>query len=289
MANTMLARKTKIFLDSGDPQETGEALKLLGFLDGQTTNPSYFAKSRGVQERLQKQGKYTRQQLLEEYKNTIRTIRGLMADGDISTEVYADQNTTAEDMLRQARDMYGWVQNSHIKFPTVPEGLKAAEAAIKEGIRINMTLVFSQEQAAAVYTATKGAKKGDVFVSPFVGRLYDRGENGIELIKNIIQMYGQGDGHVEVLTASLRHIDQFYAAIALRTDIITTGLGYLKEWAVAGKKMPGQNFVYQPQNLKPIPYQQIDLNKPWSAYNIAHDLTDAGLTKFASDWNALIN
>lgn len=288
MGNMTQERKTKIFLDSGDPEETREALKLLGFLDGQTTNPSYFAKSRGVQERLQKQGKFTREQLLEEYKSTIKTIRGLVPNGDISIEVYADPNTTSEEMLRQARDMYGWIQNSHIKFPTIPEGLKAAETAIKEGMRINMTLVFSQKQAAAVYAATLGAKKGDVFVSPFVGRLYDRGENGIDLIKNIIAMYRAGDGHVEVLTASLRHIDQFYAAIALGTDIITAGLGYLKEWAGRGKDIPPADFRYQAQNLKAIPYQEINLNKPWTAYNVRHDLTAAGLSKFAADWNNLI-
>ena len=72
------------------------------------------------------------------------------------------------------------------------EGLKAAEISVKEGMRVNMTLVFSQEQAAAVYAATLGAKKGDVFLSPFVGRLDDRGENGMDFIANTIKMYERG-------------------------------------------------------------------------------------------------
>ena len=93
----------------------------------------------------------------------------------------------AEDMLPQGREMFSWIPNAHIKFPTSHEGLKAADQAVQEGLRVNLTLCFSQEQAAAVYAATKGAKKGDVFVSPFIGRLDDRGENGMDLIANITQ------------------------------------------------------------------------------------------------------
>ncbi len=98
--------------------------------------------------------------------------------------------------------MFSWIPNAHVKFPTSREGLEAAGRAVKEGLRVNMTLCFTQEQAAAVYSATAGAKKGDVFISPFIGRLDDRGENGMDLIENIQKMYGTGDGHVEVLTAS---------------------------------------------------------------------------------------
>src|SRR5208337_2698352 len=126
----------------------------------------------------------------------------------------ADSATKAEAMLEQGREMFGWIPNGHIKFPTSAEGLKAASLALKEGLRVNMTLCFSQAQAAAVYAATRGARKGDVFVSPFIGRLDDRGENGMDLIAHIIRMYGKGDGHVEVLTASVRKIDHLLYALA---------------------------------------------------------------------------
>jgi len=102
-----------------------------------------------------------------------------------------------------------------------------------------MTLVFSQEQAAAVYAATIGAKRGQVYLSPFIGRLDDRGEQGMDLIANIIKMYGAGDGHVEVLTASVRSLEHFTRAIELGSDIITSPFKVLKEWADA--RMPLQS------------------------------------------------
>lgn len=280
--------KTKIFLDSGSAEETREALKLLGFLDGQTTNPTYFSKNPKIQERLKTQGKFSREEVYASYRQVVQEVSRLIPDGSVSVEVYADKNTTAKEMLKQGREMFSWIPNAHIKFPTIPEGLKAAEQAVSEGLRVNMTLVFSQGQAAAVYAATRGAKRGQVFVSPFVGRLFDRGENGIDLIANIIQMYRQGDGHVEVLTASLRQVDQFYAALHLGTDIITSGLKYLQEWQAQGLKLPSDDFTYQPAGLRSIPYQEITLNRPYREYDIRHELTDVGLQKFADDWNNLM-
>lgn len=275
--------KTKIFLDSGDPAETKSALELLGFLDGQTTNPSLIAKNPETAGK-----KFSKDQLFSFYRKVVEEISLLIPQGSVSIEVYADAKTTAEQMLEQGREFFKWIPNAHIKYPTTSEGLKAAEISVKEGIRVNMTLVFSQEQAAAVYAATQGAKKGQVFLSPFIGRLDDRGENGMDLIANIIKIYAQGDGHVEVLTASVRSLDHYWEAIRLGSDIITTPFKILKEWAEAGKKMPSEDFAYSPKGLKPISYEQIDLNKPWQKYNIHHDLTDAGIGKFASDWNALL-
>jgi transaldolase len=191
--------KTKIFLDSGDPKETAEVLSTLGFLDGQTTNPSLVAKNPETVGR-----KFSQTEIYDFYKGVVQDISKLIPEGSVSIEVYSDSTTKSEDMIKQAHEFNQWIFNAHIKFPTTQEGLKAAETCVKEGIRVNMTLVFSQQQAAAVYAATKGAKKGDVFLSPFVGRLDDRGENGMDLIKNILEMYNQGDGHVEVLSASVR-------------------------------------------------------------------------------------
>lgn len=282
------ALKTKIFLDSGDPAETREAIKLLGFLDGQTTNPTYFAKSSEVRERLQKFGKFTREELYSFYREAIESIYRLIPSGSISIEVYADKNTTAEEMLKKAREMYKWVPNAHIKFPIIAEGMKAAEKALLEGMRINMTLCFSQEQAAAVYALTKGAKKGQVYVSPFMGRHIDSGRDGVALVKNIIRMYKQGDRYVEVLAASLRGLNQFYAVIQEGTDIITAGLKYLEQWHSQNLIIPGSDFVYDPEELEPIDYQELDLERPWTEFHLEHEMTNKGLEQFASDWNALI-
>lgn len=285
--------KTKIFLDSGDPEETKQAIKLLGFLDGQTTNPSLIAKNPETAGK-----KFSQEELFKFYREVVEEVSSLIPEGSVSIEVYADQKTSAEDMLSQGREFFKWIPNAHIKYPTTTEGLKAAEISVKEGLRVNMTLVFSQEQAAAVYAATKGAKKGDVFLSPFIGRLDDRGENGMDLISNIVTMYSAsaeasadkqaGDGHVEVLTASVRSLEHFLQAIKLGSDIITTPLKVLKQWVDSGLKMPDENFAYNIGKLKPISYQPIDLNQKWNSYNIQHELTDKGIEKFASDWNNLI-
>jgi len=184
--------------------------------------------------------------------------------------------------------MFSWIPNAHIKFPTSKEGLKAAEQAIKEGLRVNMTLCFTQDQAAAVYAATRGARKGQVFVSPFVGRLDDRGENGMDLIANILKMYRQGDGHVELLTASVRNFDHFLYALKLGSDIITTPFEIMKEWGQKGMALPDDSYAYKHPELKSMPYKEIDLTKKWQEYDIAHDLTDKGMERFSKDWNDLI-
>ncbi len=280
--------KTRIFLDGGDPHETQQAIDLLGFLDGQTTNPTLIAKNPTARKRLEKGDKFTREEILNFYHFVVREISGLMPQGSISVEVYADASTPAEQMLKQAREMFSWIPNAHIKFPTSKEGLKAAEAAVKEGLRLNMTLCFTQEQAAAVYAATRGAKRGNVFVSPFIGRLDDRGANGMDLIANILCMYRKGNAHVEVLTASVRTLDHLLYALRLGSDIMTVPFAILKEWKEKGVPIPGDDYVYHSGGLKPIPYKEIDLAGRWQDYDISHDLTDKGMERFSSDWNALI-
>ncbi len=279
--------KTKTFLDSGDPKETKEMLGLLGFLDGQTTNPSLIAKNPDAIGK-----KFTSEGIYSFYKGVVTEISGMIPNGSVSIEVYADAETKAEEMFAQGKEFFQWIPNAHIKYPTTHEGLKAAEMSVQSGMRVNMTLVFSQQQAAAVYAATRGAKKGDVFVSPFIGRLDDRGENGMDLISNIIKMYQSGDGHVEVLTASIRSMDHFLEAIRIGTDINTAPSKILKEWAEQGNSVAIENFKYQPSSsgsiFKPIPYQEINLGKSWREYNIRYELTDKGIEKFAQDWNALI-
>ena len=212
----------------------------------------------------------------------------MIPQGSISIEVYADASTKAEQMLKQGKEMFSWIPNAHVKYPSTKEGLKAAEQAVKGGLRVNMTLCFKQEQAAAVHAATSGAKKGDVFVSPFIGRLDDRGENGMEVIANIIKMYQKDDRHVEVLTASVRTFDHLLYALQLESDIITAPYKILKEWGEKGLPMPGNDYVYRAGDLKSIPYKELDLTKNWQEFDINHDLTDKGMEKFSADWNALI-
>jgi transaldolase len=282
------ALRTKIFLDGGDPHETRQIIDLLGFLDGQTTNPTLISKNPHARKRLEQGDRFTREEILNFYHFVVTELSGMMPQGSISIEVYADLSTKAEEMLTQGRKMFGWIPNAQIKFPSSAEGLKAAEQAIREGLRVNMTLCFSQEQAAAVYGATLGAKRGSVYVSPFVGRLDDRGENGMDLIDDIIKMYGKGDAHVEVLTASVRNMDHFLYALRLGSDIVTAPFAILKEWGEKRLPMPGSDYLYPAKQLKPIPYKEITLRQNWLEFDIHHDLTVKGMEKFSADWNALI-
>jgi transaldolase len=280
--------KTKIFLDGGDPGETKETVKILGFLDGQTTNPTLISKNPAARQRIAHGEKFTKNEILTFYREVVKEISALIPQGSISIEVYADPSTKAEDMLEQGKEMFSWIPNAHIKFPSSKEGLKAAGPAVKDGLRINMTLCFSQEQAAAVYVATQGAKKGDVFISPFIGRIDDRGENGMDLISNILRMYQNGDGHVEVLTASVRNYDHLLYAVKLGSDIITAPFEILKEWGEKGLPVPGDDYAYNSHGLKAISYKSINLKKGWQEYDIRHELTAKGMEKFSADWNSLI-
>jgi transaldolase len=280
--------KTRIFLDGGDQVETRELINVVGFLDGQTTNPSLISKNPEARKKIVRGEKFTADEIIIFYQSVVKEISDIIPQGSISVEVYADPSTKAEEMLKQGKEMFSWIPNAHIKFPTSKEGLTAAERAVKEGLRINMTLCFTQEQAAAVYVATRGAKRGNVFVSPFIGRLDDRGENGMDLISNILRMYKKGDGHVELLTASVRNYDHHLFALKLGSDIITAPFKILKEWGEKGLPVPGDDYIYDSHGLNEIPYKDINLEKDWKDYDIRHGLTVKGMEKFSADWNSLI-
>lgn len=280
--------KTKIFLDSGDPQETKKALALIGFLDGQTTNPTLISKNPEVAQKLQRGEKLTEKEALDFYKKTAKEIYQIVPAGSISLEVYADKETKVQDMLSQAKEMYSWVPSARIKFPTTREGIKAAQIALQQDIRVNMTLCFSQEQAAAVFVALKEAKEEQAYLSPFIGRLDDRGENGMQLIENIIKMKKENYTNVELLTASVRKLNHLLYAIFLDSDIITAPLNVLKEWREKDLIIPQKDFHYSAEGLKQIPYQELDLSMSWEEFDIFHPLTDAGLEKFSADWNSMV-
>ncbi len=307
-----------IFVDGGNPVETARAQQLLGHVDGQTTNPTLIAKNPDVMKYLIGGKKLTQEEALAEYKKIVESIAKITT-GPISIQVIADQTSSKDDMLAQARRFRGWIPNGVIKFPCTSEGLAAAEIFCQEW-SINITLNFSQAQAAAVYAATKNAKHR-VFISPFVGRLDDRGENGMDVVVNTLKMYhnapvktlnnptlpplnlrggeeglrgGQGElsgsnkCHVEVLTASVRRLSHLLFALYLKSPAITAPIKILEEWSAAKFVQPMENFKYESLNLKQIPYQELDLNQDWRSFDIYHDLTDSGLTKFMEDWKSLI-
>ena len=285
-------RKTKILVDGGDPKETLRIKSLIGFVDGQTTNPSLIAKNPEIQRRIASGDKLSLEEQKEEYKTIVQKISPLVGDAGVSIEVFADFGTTAEQMLTQGEDMFSWIPNAYVKYPCTYEGLRAAQMSVERGIRVNITLCFSQEQAAGVYAATLDSK-APAYVSPFVGRLDDRGENGMDLIRNIQRMYEVGDGHVHVLAASIRSIDQLLACFSLGVELVTVPTKVLEAWAAKGLPMPDREFVYRGvdavgKRLKPIPYKNINLNKSWSAFNLRHDLTEKGIEKFVADFEGTL-
>ena len=152
---------------------------------------------------------------------------------------------------------------------------------------MNMTLCFSQQQAAAVYSATKGTKE-PAYVSPFVGRLDDIGQNGMDVVKNIQRMFSKGDGHVLVLAASIRSLEHLLYCFALNADLATVPAKTLEQWADKNLPMPDAQFQYKASG-KPIPYEELDLEQSWERFDIQHELTRKGVEKFAADYRATLS
>jgi transaldolase len=278
--------KSKIFLDSSDSTETKEITQLLGFLDGQTTNPSLIAKNPQLLKFIQANGKFEKQKLLDFYKKTIQNISLLIPDKSVSIEAYVDQNSQLNEVLKQAKIMQTWIKNCHIKLPVTRVGLEVASQITKDGGKVNMTLVFNQEQALAVHNATLGCQKGQVLISPFLGRLNDSGQNGMDLIQNIQKMYKEIDSNVEILAASIRDIHQLIKCLEIEIDILTCPFLVLKNWIENGKPSIGSK--YNSKNLQKIEYKNLDFKKNWQDLDIYSELTEAGLKKFVEDWNSLI-
>jgi transaldolase len=166
----------KIFIDTASINEIKEAASM-GVLDGVTTNPSLVAK----------EGK--------DFKELLKEICAIV-DGDISAEVVA---TELDGMLREGRDLAKIHDNIVVKVPLIKEGLKAVKCFKAEGIRTNVTLCFSPNQALLA------AKAGAYIVSPFVGRLDDISTSGMQLIDQILTIYRNYDFDTQVLVASIRH------------------------------------------------------------------------------------
>jgi transaldolase len=276
---------SKILVDGGDPQETTRIQQLIGFVDGQTTNPSLIAKNPEIIHLVESGHRLTEREEAAEYRKIVQAISPLVGDAGVSIEVFADLDTTADEMLNQGREMNSWIPNAYIKYPCTAEGLKAAQRSVAEGIRVNITLCFSQQQAAAIYAATKG--RAPAYVSPFVGRLDDIGQNGVDLIRNIKRMFNQSDHHVLVLAASIRNVQQLLYAFHVHSELVTVPARVLEQWAKEGMPLPGDDFSYKPVGAE-IPYEELNLEQPWEQFNIEHELTRKGIQKFVSDYKATL-
>ena len=182
----------KLFVDTGSIKDI-EALAVLGILDGVTTNPSLLAKESG------------------DYRQNLKRICDIVK-GPVSGEVTA---TDFAGMMRQGHDIAEIDEHMVVKVPLTRDGIRACKALSTEGLRVNVTLVFSAAQALLA------AKVGAAFVSPFVGRLDDVATNGMELIREIVTIYDNYEFATEVLVASCRHPIHVVEAARMGADIAT--------------------------------------------------------------------
>lgn len=278
--------RTRLLVDGGDPQETRKIKDNLGFVDGQTTNPTLIANNPEIKNLLASGHRLSEKEQLDEYRKIVREISPLVGSAGVSIEVFSDRATKADQMFAQGKEMFSWISNAYIKYPCTTEGLRAAQMSVKQGIRVNLTLCFSQQQVAAVYGATKGTRE-PAYVSPFVGRLDDIGQNGMDLIKNAKHMLDKGDGQLLILSASIRSVEHLLYAIQLDSDLATVPGKILTEWAERGAPLPDANFHYESKGT-PIPYEELDLSQPWEKFDLHHDLTDKGIDKFTADYKKTI-
>ncbi len=209
----------QIFLDTANVEEIQQGIDL-GVVDGVTTNPTLIAKER------------------RKFRECIDEICSI-SKGPVSVEVIA---TNTDGMLKEARQYAGWAENIVVKIPMTMEGIKAVKILSDEGIKVNVTLVFSVNQAILA------AKAGAFFVSPFIGRLDDIGQDGMEVLSEIVTVYDNYGFETQVLAASLRHPKHVKESALIGADIAT---------------MPFSVF------------QQL----------FKHPLTDVGLKRFLDDWN----
>jgi transaldolase len=211
----------KLFVDSGSVRDI-ETLAAIGIIDGVTTNPSLLAKEKG------------------DYRQILVDICRIV-QGPVSAEVVA---TDYDGMVREGRDLAAIDEHIVVKVPFGKEGVRACRTLSTEGLRVNVTLVFSATQALLA------AKTGATFVSPFVGRLDDIATSGMDLIAQLVEIFDNYDFPTEVLVASVRHPVHVVEAARLGADICTcpptvfeamfkhplTDLGlerFLKDWEKA--------------------------------------------------------
>jgi len=211
----------KIFIDTANVQEIREA-NSMGLIDGVTTNPSLVAKEK------------------RDFKDLIKEICSIV-NGPISAEVIS---LDYEGMMREARELAKIHENIVVKVPLTKEGLQATRSLKKEGIKTNVTLCFSPNQALLA------AKAGAYFISPFVGRIDDISNYGMELINQIVTIYRNYGFETQILVASIRNPMHVVEAALMGADAATIPYGVLMQL-------------------------------------IKHPLTDIGIERFLSDWKKL--
>lgn len=298
---------TKFLLDSGDPQEYRQIKQLAtehgSELWGSTTNPSLIAKKlTGQKVSFDDAFSKLQRQIIEE----ILTI----VPGAVSGEVYAAKDTTAESMVEQGRQIASWGERVVVKLPTTLEGFKARTELRKMGICINNTLVFSQQQVFAITLHEKlmneqfGKPKSSwpSFISPFVGRLDDIGEYGMDMVEhsvNLVKTHFAPDT-VWMLEASIRTAAHLKKGLEINVELETVPAKVMVEWF--GMSADAQQAVDTANTtLEPIPawtpseelltiktvdefMQAVTAGK----LDITHPLTDKGIDRFVADWSAII-
>jgi len=182
----------KIFLDTANLDEIREGAAL-GVVDGVTTNPSLMAKEDG------------------DYKEMLKEICDIVR-GPVSAEVVADE---CEEMIRQGRDFAKLSEYIIVKIPLIPEGIKAVKKLSAEDIKTNVTLCFSANQGLLA------AKAGATYISPFVGRLDDAGNDGMQVVADLVEIYERYALSTQVLAASIRHPMHVVQAAKLGADVAT--------------------------------------------------------------------
>lgn len=213
----------KIFLDTANVDEIRKGAEL-GLVDGITTNPSLIAK----------EGK--------NFKERIQEICSIVP-GDVSAETIS---TDWEGMVREGRELRTWAPNVIVKAPCTPDGLRATRTLADEGIKVNMTLIFSVTQGLLA------CKAGAYIISPFLGRLDDIGLDGMQLVRDLVQVVENYDYPTQILAASIRTPNHVIEAAKAGSHIATM-------------PFPVFNTLYK------------------------HPLTDIGMTRFLSDWKTLPN
>jgi transaldolase len=212
----------QIFLDTANIDQIRQAAKL-GIISGVTTNPSLVSKEGTA-----------------DYEAVVKEICSIIP-GPISVEVLVEG---AQAMTKQAKLISSWAPNIVVKIPATAEGLEATSALAKEKIKVNFTLCFSVNQALL------GALAGATYVSPFVGRLDDAGHNGMEVVKDIVDVFAHYQLATQVIAASIRHPLHCVAAAKAGAHIAT------------------------------VPYKVL-------MQMIKHPLTDVGVTHFLGDWQSI--
>ncbi|WP_394273927.1 fructose-6-phosphate aldolase [Peptoniphilus lacydonensis] len=190
----------KFFIDTADIEEIRE-INSWGVISGVTTNPSLIAKNGGI------------------FEDVIEEITKIV-DGDISAEVIS---TDLDGILREARKLSKISKNIVVKIPMIEEGLKAVKILKEEGIRTNVTLVFSLSQAILA------ANAGATYVSPFMGRLDDIGDSGIKLVEDISEVFKNYNYETKIIVASIRHINHVELVAKSGADIATIPYRIFKE------------------------------------------------------------